>query len=120
MIESFEQLKGTEGRDKLEHLLKLVIPEEDRDIYRRRYEENSRLLEQNPERQKEILQKCMIEPLDIKRINESKLSKNRIGREVFTGEDCVTGVEFSPELEDFFHSLEGEEIGITTHSWSEL
>lgn len=40
MLENFEKLKleGIEEREKLEILLKLVIPEEQREIYERRYD----------------------------------------------------------------------------------
>lgn len=85
-LRKFERLKeaNVDEKEKLEILLALVIPQEDREIYRERYEVNSKLLEEN---------------LDIKEKITSNLAKGtidirKIGRKVFLGEDGVTGQEY--------------------------
>lgn len=69
---------------RLEALLTLVIPEGDRDIYRKRYEENSKLLGQNPELKESI----------INGLAKRKIDMDQIGRKVFLGEDGITGEEY--------------------------
>ncbi len=70
--------------ERMEALLTLAIPEENRDIYRERYKVNSKLLEQNSE-----LEESIIEGLA-----KGKIDMNKIGRKVFLGEDGITGEEY--------------------------
>lgn len=86
LLRKFEKLKeaNVDEHEKLEILLALVIPQEDREIYRERYEVNSKLLE---------------EKLDVKEKITSNLAKGtidirKIGKKVFLGEDGVTGQEY--------------------------
>lgn len=68
----------------MEALLTLVIPEGERHIYRKRYEENSKLLEQSSELEKSI----------INSLSKRKIDMSQIGRKVFLGEDGITGEEY--------------------------
>ena len=86
MLEYFEQLKNSEisQQEKLEALLAIVIPENDRDIYRKRYEINSQLIEQSPTTKEEITS----------RVAKSSITVNKVGKKVFLGKDAVTGQEY--------------------------
>ena len=68
-LDDFESLKylGTSDKDKLEILLSLAIAEEDRDIYRERYNANSVLLEQHPERYEALTEQVSTNPTDVKK-----------------------------------------------------
>ncbi len=70
--------------ERLEALLTLAIPVENRDIYRERYEENSKLLKQNSELNENI----------INSLAKSQIDMNKIGRKVFLGEDGIKGDEY--------------------------
>lgn len=85
-LKCFELLKDNQisEEEKLEALLVLAIPEENRNIYRERYIVNSRLLEQNPEIKNIITQNVAKTTIDL----------NKIGRKVFLGSDRVTGQEY--------------------------
>ena len=88
-LEYFEKLKDTEITDleKLENLLKIVIPEENRETYMKRYKVNSELLKQNPSIEQDIISKTSQMPIDIKKIGKKVLgSKGGI-----TGSDYNTG-----------------------------
>lgn len=86
MLRNFDKIKQEEvsEHEKLEALLTLVIPEEDREIYRERYEKNSKLLEQSSELEENI----------INSLAKRKIDMNKIGRKVFLGEDGITGEEY--------------------------
>lgn len=86
LLGKFEKLKETNvnEQEKLEILLALVIPQEDREIYRERYEVNSKLLEENLEVKEKITSNLAEGPIDIR----------KIGRKVFLGEDGITGQEY--------------------------
>lgn len=90
MLEYFEQIKKSKisERDKLEALLSIIIPEEHRDIYRKRYKVNSKLIEQNSVIKKRIIENVTKSPISIK----------QVGRKAFLGEDGVTGQEYSQTI----------------------
>lgn len=69
MLDNHERLKylGVSEQEKLELLLSLVVPEEDRNIYRERYEKNSELIKQNPETEREIIEQVAKSPTDVKK-----------------------------------------------------
>ena len=69
-LELFERLqsKGLNDKEKLEILLELVIDEEDRYIYRNRYNKNSKLL--NREQKKEFKKGMASRPIKVKKINK--------------------------------------------------
>ena len=69
-LDCLEKLKDTKITDleKLEYLLKIVIPEENRKTYVRRYNVNSELLRKNPNIECVITRKTSQTPIDIKKI----------------------------------------------------
>lgn len=77
----FENIRSgiMDERKKLEEFLKLVIDESYQDIYLKRYDVNSRLLKENPQIENNLKEKTSKEPV--------KISKNKIGKKVFTGSD---------------------------------
>ena len=85
-IEYLEKIKNgeTSQEEKLEFLLELIIPEEDRDIYRRRYQVNSKLIEQNPTIKRNITEKTAKKTIDVK----------KIGKKIFNGKEKVTGQDY--------------------------
>ena len=85
-IEDFEKIKGNELKDeeRLELLLDIVVQDEDRDVYRKRYEINSKLIEGNPRIKRSITEKVAKKSVDIKMIS----------KKIFTGEDKVTGKDY--------------------------
>lgn len=103
MLENFEKLKleGIEEREKLEILLKLVIPEEQREIYERRYDKNSRLLNENPERNDELRRNITKKPI--------RISKNKVGKISFTGENPINADELSKVSEIISRDMKGKE-----------
>ena len=86
LLRNFDKIKQEEvsEHEKLEALLTLVIPEEDREIYRERYEKNSKLLEQSSELEENI----------INSLAKRKIDMSQIGRIVFLGEDGIKGEEY--------------------------
>lgn len=90
LLENFERLKDTNitEYDKLESLLTIVIPEEDRDVYEERYRENSIILEQNPEVAEQIHGQIAKNPITI----------NTLGRLIFTGDERITGPEYEQNV----------------------
>ena len=103
MLENFEKLKleGIEEREKLEILLKLVIPEEQREIYERRYDKNSRLLNENPEKNDELRRNITKKPI--------RISKNKVGKISFTGENPINADELSKVSEIISRDMKGKE-----------
>ena len=97
MLEHFEQLKNSEisQEQKLEELLSIVIPEEQKEIYRERYRVNSVLIEQNPTIKEKITSQVAKIPINVK----------QIGKKVFLGADCVTGEEYNKESEIIKNNL---------------
>ncbi|MBQ9298451.1 MAG: amidoligase family protein [Clostridia bacterium] len=87
LLECFEKIRNKELDEKetFEQLLEIVVPEKSRNSYRKRYETNSELLKQNPIIERGIRTKTAK--------GSVKISKNRIGKEIFTGEDRITGEE---------------------------
>ena len=87
-LELLELLKKEDitQEDKLEAFLGLTISEENRDVYRKRYEVNSKLISQKPEVENQIKGKTAKKPINI--------GKKSIGKKCFTGEDPVTGIEY--------------------------
>lgn len=96
-----EQLKNKEISDseRLELLLSIVIPEENRQIYRNRYEKNSELLKQNTAINYEITNQVAKENINIK----------KIGRKVFLGEECVTGPDYLSGIKEIQKYKEKDE-----------
>ena len=72
MLECFEIVKNVELKkeERLEALLEMIVPEE-KDIYRRRYQVNSKLLEQNLEVKKSITDMIAKRLIDLKKVNET-------------------------------------------------
>ena len=66
-LKCFERLKekGISNNEKLEFLLYIAIPEENREVYRDRYRVNSLLLEQNPELKRRLKEKIAREPISL-------------------------------------------------------
>ena len=91
-IACLEQLKEeVSPEDKLDALLELTIPEEDKDIYRERYDVNHKLIEEDVKLKTEITGKTAKKPIVI--------NKNKVGRAVFTGEKAVTGQDYEKGVE---------------------
>ena len=84
-LASFDILKEKDvsTEKKLQAFLELTIAPEEQDVYARRYQENSRLLEENDTTLSGIRTKVAKNPISIK----------DIGRKVFTGKDAVSGIE---------------------------
>ena len=81
---NFDILKeDVSSERKLQALLELTISPEEQDVYARRYQENSRLLEKNDTTLSGIRTNVAKNPISIK----------DIGRKVFTGKDAVSGIE---------------------------
>ena len=85
-LELFESIKNEDlsEEEKFETLLELVIEEQSRDVYRKRYGTNHKLIEENPSMQTAIRSKIS---------KPSNISKNKIGKEILTGEERITGSE---------------------------
>ncbi|MBP3255570.1 MAG: amidoligase family protein [Clostridia bacterium] len=83
-LKHFEKIKDSEltEEQKLERLLALTIKEQDRDIYRGRYNTNNKLLEQKPDLETEIT----------KKISKSSIvfKKNQIAKSIFAGDNALT------------------------------
>ncbi|MDO4392148.1 MAG: amidoligase family protein [Clostridium sp.] len=79
--QQFQKIKNPTAtqEEKLEGLLELTIPEEDRDIYRERYHTNMAMLEENGIILSEIREKEAKHPIDI----------GKIGQSLYTGENAV-------------------------------
>ena len=91
-IACLEQLKEeVSPEDKLDALLELTIPEEDRDVYRERYDVNHKLIEEDKGLKGGITGKTAKKPIVI--------NKNKVGRAVFTGEKAVTGQDYEKGVE---------------------
>ena len=92
-LSCLEKLKeeGISPEDKLEDLLELTIPEEDRDVYRERYDVNHKLIEEDKDLKGGITGKTAKKPIAI--------NKNKVGRAVFTGEKAVTGQDYEKGVE---------------------
>jgi len=99
-IACLEQLKEKEisPESKLDALLELTIPEEDKDVYRERYDVNHKLIENDEKIKKVITDKTAKKPIEI--------NKNKIGRVVFTGERAVTGQDYEKGAEMIKRDLE--------------
>jgi hypothetical protein len=99
-ISCLEQLKEKEisSESKLEALLELTIPEEDKDIYRERYDVNHKLIEEDKNLKIQITDRMAKKPIEI--------SKNKIGKRVFTGEKAVTGQDYEKGAEMIRQDLE--------------
>ena len=81
-----EKIKNAEisSKYKLEALLMLVIPEEDREIYRRRYEINGKLIEEEKQIKKSIKEKMAKKSITVKKIE----------KKIFSDEDKVNGQDY--------------------------
>ena len=106
LLECFEKIRNKEVDEKetLEQLLEIVVPEENREVYIERYETNSELLKKSPKIDKGIREKTAKKSV--------KISKNKIGKEIFTGADRITGEDYKEanqamlaELESLLDSL---------------
>lgn len=102
LLRNFDKIKQEKisEHERLEALLTLVIPEGDRDIYRERYEENSKLLEQSSELEESI----------INSLAKRKIDMSKIGRKVFLGEDGITGEEYRNGVRIIEEALKEENI----------
>ncbi|MBO5348853.1 MAG: amidoligase family protein [Clostridia bacterium] len=99
-INLFNDLKKPiSEEEKMETLIALVIPnEENRNVYRKRYLSNSKLLEENESLNSEINERISKEP--------TELRKSGIGKAIFTGDEQVTGPEYQHWVEGIKHQLE--------------
>ena len=97
ILENLKSLKDPKltNEEKLEKMLSIVIPEEDRDIYRNRYSVNSKLIEQNPKVKKVIANRSAKSSIDVK----------KIVKKVFTGKERVTGQEYQKGKQDMENNL---------------
>ena len=86
-LESFENIRNNnlDEKAKLECLLEIVVPEQNRDIYRQRYDVNSKLLKDNPVIESEIKAETSKRGV--------KISKDKIGKTIFSGDNRITGEE---------------------------
>ena len=86
-LAAFEGIKrdDIDEKTKLEYLLMLAIPEQNRDTYRERYDVNKEELKYDGKTKNRIEQNFANKSI--------RLSRNAIGKEIFTGEDRVTGEE---------------------------
>lgn len=109
-VKTLENLKylGISDEEKLELLLALAIPEEDRDIYRQRYELNSKLIKESPRTEQGIDEQVAENPTDFKktRINKYHLSdyrgvtyEQRLGDVNDVTKETSKGVRTEGELE---------------------
>lgn len=98
LLEKLQLLKkeGVSQEEKLGALLDLVVPENKREIYRRRYQVNNELLDKSAE-VKEKLEK---------NIAKKPISVNKIVRKVFCGEDRIKGDEYNENARIIEHNLE--------------
>ena len=98
ILENFKSLKDLKltNEKKLEKMLSIVIPEEDRDVYRNRYSVNSKLIEQNPKVKKVITNRSAKSSIDVK----------KIVKKVFTGKERVTGQEYQNGKQDMENNLQ--------------
>ena len=105
LLYCFDKIKDNEidEREKLEYLLELVIAEEDRDIYRERYEENNKLMHENPKMENEI-------ETDLAR---DKVNLRDVFNKVFLGEDGISGQDYYIGVKVIEYDLEKEENQIT-------
>lgn len=87
ILESFEKLKSTDisEQEKLELLLKIVMPPNLRKIYADRYKVNKKLVQENPDVSNAINKKTSHKAI--------RISKTQIGKQVFTGNEPITGEE---------------------------
>lgn len=71
-LKCFEKLKekGIRNDEKIELLLYIAIPEENREIYRNRYRVNSLLIEQNPELKRKLKESIAREPISLDKFLE--------------------------------------------------
>lgn len=100
-ISLFEKLKqeNITDNEKLDTLLKLAIDVEDRDIYVKRYEKNSELIEENSKLNRLFKEEISQKPIDIK----------TICRKVFTGKEAITGQEYRQITNIIERELDREE-----------
>ena len=103
-LECFENIKSEkwDEKEKLEALLELVIDEPDREIYRQRYSTNHKLMQENSNVQSELESQISDKPI--------KISKNKIGKNVFTGEDRITGTDEEVTEKIIHKEIEKENI----------
>ncbi len=86
-LRSFEKIKSEDlsESEKLELLLFLVVNESNRNIYRKRYKINSKLLNEDPQL-KEVIKKRTAK-------HNIRISKNEILKHFLLGEERITGQE---------------------------
>ena len=96
-----EKLKnvGITDVQKLETLLKLVIPKEDREVYMSRYKVNNVLVNQNSEIEQGIIKQIAKTPIDLK----------KIGKKIFLGENQITGTDYRSVCNDIERDLQIED-----------
>lgn len=99
-LNSFERIKedGISRDDKFEALIETICPEEDRDIYRKRYSINSKLVDKNK------IVKMTIERFTAR--NPIRIST--IGRKIFVRDDAVTGMDYIENQKIFKNKLRKE------------
>ena len=104
-IQLFERIKQTdiEEKEKMQDLVKLVVAEEDRQIYINRYNENSKLIKEDKFVEDAINNNITTTPIDLK----------KIGKKVFLGEGCITGMEYEEYCEFLQRQRERQEQEIS-------
>lgn len=93
MIECLKKTKNStiSQEEKLEALLEMVIPEEDRNIYRKRYQVNDKLMEENIRMKMIIKRKLAKSSIDIRKMLEKELfrEKNLTGKDYKKSEQII-------------------------------
>lgn len=98
LLDNFNKLKDSKlsNEEKLEAMLSIVISEEDKDVYRTRYKENSRLIEQNPRVKEALKRKSAKSSVDVK----------KVAKKIFMGSDRVTGPMYNSVKHDIENKLQ--------------
>ncbi len=97
----FQKIKNPEimQEEKAEAVIELIISEKDRDIYRKRYQVNSKLIEENPRMKEELEAKVARKPITIKDVR----------KKIFTGEKAVNGVDYIKMAQEIERNLQKQE-----------
>ena len=86
MLKHLETIENEQSgeEEKLKALIELVIPEEDREIYYKRYKTNSELIEMEPMLKLNISENIAERPINMKKII----------KKTFMGDDAVNGQDY--------------------------
>ena len=92
LLDRFEKIKSNEltEEEKMQTLIDLIIPKEDRQIYINRYNANSKLLHENFEFEKKLDEKISKKPINLDSIIQKILFEDN----PVTGQDFYTGLSY--------------------------